>query len=152
MTRVLLQALPDVPPCGTKILDFACGSGVIAASLLQRAPDVEVTVLDADSLAMAACRENVPGVKRAILSDCWHGLEGRKLRFDWIVSNPPVHRGRADDFRVLLELVHGSGPRLRAGGVLWIVAQEYVPVGGLLGSFGDVSCPFGWTVCCLACF
>jgi len=101
-----------------------------------------MTLLDADAVAIDACRENVPGAKRALVSDCWKALEHRSLHFDWIVSNPPVHRGRMDDFRVLMELVQGSGPRLRPGGVLWIVAQEYVPVGGLLGDFADVTCPF----------
>jgi len=46
-----------------------------------------------------------------------------------------------DDFRVLMDLVQGAGQRLRKGGELWIVAQEHVPVGGLLADFTDVSCP-----------
>lgn len=142
MTEVLLKALPSSPPPGLKVLDFACGAGSIAASILRRVPSAEVTLLDADAVATAACRENLPGAKRLIVSDCWRELEHRKLRFHWIVSNPPVHCGHADDFRVLRELCEGAGPRLRPRGVLWIVAQEYVPVGGLLGDFADVSCPF----------
>jgi len=142
MTAELLRALPGPPALGAKVLDFACGSGLISAALLRRAPGTELTLLDADAVALEACRENVPGARRLLISDGWRALEGRRLRFDWIVSNPPVHWGRADDFSVLLELVHGAGPRLRPGGVLWIVAQEYVPVGGLLGDFSDVSCPF----------
>merc|ERR1712136_37976 len=142
MTTVLLRTLPAPSTVNWKVLDFACGSGTISAGLLQRHPEAEVTCLDADALAIEACKENVLSAKRILLSDCWRALEGRKLRFDWIVSNPPVHRDHADDLEVLLELVHGAGPRLREGGALWIVAQEYVPVGGLLAEFGDVTCPF----------
>eukprot|EP00928_Gymnodinium_smaydae_P027630 TRINITY_DN21300_c0_g2_i1.p1 TRINITY_DN21300_c0_g2~~TRINITY_DN21300_c0_g2_i1.p1 ORF type:complete len:976 (+),score=137.92 TRINITY_DN21300_c0_g2_i1:96-3023(+) len=141
MTAALLRTLPAPPHPSAKVLDFACGSGSIAASLMQRHPDMQVTLLDADAVAVEACRQNLPEAKRILVSDGWHQLKNRNLRFDWIVSNPPVHRGRLDDFRVLMDLVDGAGPRLRPDGVLWIVAQEYVPVGSLLGSFSDVTCP-----------
>ena len=48
------------------------------------------------------------------------------------IRNPPVHRGRLDDFHVLQELIRGAPPRLKKGGILWIVAQAQVPVGCLL--------------------
>jgi len=142
MTEVLLRALPQNPPGELRVLDYACGSGVIGAAALRHCSGVEVTMLDADAVAIEACRANVPDARRIICSDGWRGLEQRKLRFDWILSNPPVHRGRVDDFAVLMDLVRGAGPRLRAGGSLWIVAQEHVPVGALLGCFQDVTCPF----------
>jgi len=65
----------------------------------------------------------------------------KPLRFDWIVSNPPVHCGLTDDFQVVRSLAAGAPERLRPGGSLWIVAQSYVPVGALLEAvpaFGSV--------------
>ena len=53
-------------------------------------------------------------------------------QFDWIVSNPPVHMGLTDDFRVVRHLAREAPNYLRPGGSLWIVAQVYVPVGALL--------------------
>jgi len=62
-------------------------------------------------------------------------------RYDWIVSNPPVHRGQPDDFRVLEGLVAGARSKLRSRGVLWLVAQQQVPVGRILARHaGD----FAW--------
>ena len=65
---------------------------------------------------------------------------GKPRRYDWIVSNPPVHHGQPDDFRVLITLLRGARRRLKPDGVLWIVAQEQVPVGRLLALHGR----FAW--------
>ena len=60
----------------------------------------------------------------------------KPAKYDWIVSNPPVHRGQSDDFQVVAELIRGARKRLRKHGVLWIVAQEHVPIGRLLALHG----------------
>ena len=59
----------------TRVLDFCCGSGVIAAALLKREPTVKVDALDADSLAVAAAKVNLPAASKVLCSDCWRGLE-----------------------------------------------------------------------------
>ena len=51
-----------------------------------------------------------------------------------------VHHGQPDDFRVLIALLRGARRRLKPGGVLWLVAQEQVPVGRLLALHGR----FAW--------
>ena len=61
MTKVLLRALPQPSPRVKRVLDFCCGSGVIAASILSRSPSVEMHVLDADAVALKAVKKNVPG-------------------------------------------------------------------------------------------
>ena len=55
-------------------------------------------------------------------------------RFDWIVSNPPVHNGLQTDFKVLRLLVRGAARRLRSGGELFVVVQTYVPLGAMLAA------------------
>ena len=189
MTAALLNALP-MPPSKDdssssrrpRLLDFACGSGTIGATLMRASPSAEVHFLDADAVALEASKVNVPlGVakkKQRVfhhLSDGFtnlddHGSQSdvalggsssapsskrlkqkhepttgasdkggatesttkKTLRFDWIVSNPPVHCGLTDDFHVVRSLAAGAPERLRPGGSLWIVAQSYVPVGALL--------------------
>ena len=142
MTMALLQTLPK-PPAGARVLDACCGSGAIAAAL-RHAPGggaLRVHMLDADAVAMHAAKLNVPGAARH-----WHGAvwpqtsrafsAGKPMRYHWIVSNPPVHRGQPDDFRVVAELIRGSRKRLKRYGVLWLVAQEHVPMGRLLALHG----------------
>ena len=88
--------------------------------------DLELTLLDADALAIDAAAANVAGAT-CVLSDGWAELP-RGSQFDGIVSNPPVHTGLQTDFRVLRLLLRGAARRLAPGGALRIVCQEYVPL------------------------
>jgi 23S rRNA G2069 N7-methylase RlmK/C1962 C5-methylase RlmI len=66
-----------------------------------------------------------------VVADGWLNLlrrQGKTLRFDWIVSNPPVHRGQKDDFSVVRALLAGGLGRLRKNGRLYVVAQSYIPL------------------------
>jgi len=128
MTSALLDALPT-PPERARVLDFCCGSGAIAAALRLRAPPgLRLHLLDADAVALEAARMNLPDARRFFLSDMWAALpEG--ARYDWIVSNPPVHCGLRSDFTVVSALLSEGPGRLRPGGSLWLVAQTYIPIG-----------------------
>lgn len=137
MSAALLGALPP-PPRRLRAIDFGCGSGVLAAALLAAAPDARVSMCDADAVALGAARVNVPHARHVVLADGWaaagEGVRGggcdddawRTRRFDWILSNPPVHRGVPDDLRVLTGLLGGARARLRPHGDLWIVTQAQV--------------------------
>ncbi len=116
-----------------QILDFACGSGVIAAAILDRAEgDIDLHALDSDPMALKCLKENVPNCQ-SHLCDGWNGLP-EDLRFDLIVSNPPVHNGLASDFGVLRELIRNSINRLSQHGVVVVVCQLYVPVRAVVAS------------------
>jgi 16S rRNA (guanine1207-N2)-methyltransferase len=128
-TAGLLEALPEMAP--QRVLDFGCGAGVISAALQTRWPGAELHALDTDAFAVQATRENVPGIT-VHLSDAWHSApEGR---FDLIVSNPPLHRGKQTDHGPLQSLVTESPKRLTPGGVLVLVTQRQVPLDGLLAA------------------
>ena len=69
------------------------------------------------------------------MGDGWEAVPPG-LDFDWIVSNPPVHRRRQDDFFVVKNLIEGARDRMRPGGRLWMVSQVQVPIGPLLEQQG----------------
>ncbi len=119
-TALLLRALTACSPPAT-VLDFACGGGVISAELQERWPHVQLTGSDADALALEVARLNLPG-QELISSDGWSKLHDR--RFDLIVSNPPIHRGRDEDHSVLEALIRSSPRHLTKSGELWLVGQK----------------------------
>jgi 16S rRNA (guanine1207-N2)-methyltransferase len=129
-TRLLIGSLPRKLP-GRRVLDFGCGAGVIGLALRQRFPDAELDLVDSDALAVEAARRNLPGA-RVHLGDAWMALPGSD-RFDLIVSNPPLHRGKAEDPELIRELVDGAAQRLRRRGELLLVAQRRLALGRWLG-------------------
>ena len=122
-TRLLAETLPDP---GLRALDFGCGAGVLSLALRQRAPQTELHLLDRDALAVEAARRNLPGAVLH-LGDSWRTLPA-DLRFDLVMSNPPIHRGFARDDAVVRGLIEGAAQRLTSGGMLLLVAQRSVPL------------------------
>ena len=121
-TQTLLAAI-GAPPDGARVLDFACGTGVIAACLARRTPSAVMTLTDADALAVESARANLPGAAITV-GDTWDQVPVGP--YDWIVSNPPIHAGKAEDHRVLHALIQGAAARLADGGQLWLVVQRRV--------------------------
>jgi 16S rRNA (guanine1207-N2)-methyltransferase len=127
-TALLVASLPALRP-GTRVLDFAAGTGVIAAAILDKASQVAVDMLEVDCLALAAAQENVPnaravaGSSLAAVGDCI---------YDFIVSNPPLHDGVRASLAVLETLVCDAPSRLSRGGELRLVTQRHVPTPEIL--------------------
>ena len=61
MTAALLRAMPASMAAAASVLDFCSGSGTLAAAVRLRAPAANVTLLDADAVALAAARDNLGG-------------------------------------------------------------------------------------------
>ena len=121
------QLLGHLPPVGreARILDFAAGTGVIAAALSARAPGAVIDMIEADAVAIEAARENVP-VARAIVGASLRAAGD--ARYDLIVSNPPLHDGIAESRSVLDRLIADAPRHLRPAGRLVLVVQRRVPV------------------------
>ena len=130
-TRALLDGVRALPVAGRRVLDFACGSGLIGAFLSALEPTARVDFLDVDTVALAAARENVAGA-RLIPSDGFDALANE--RYDLIVSNPPYHEGKAQTSRVVERLVRGAPDHLETGGSLALVTQRRLPLAALLES------------------
>ena len=123
-TRALMEAIP-LPSPATRVLDFACGSGLLGAYVAAREPSVSVDFLDVDTVALAAVALNIPGA-RTVLSDGFEGLY--QERYDLIVSNPPYHEGKDETGWVLEELASGAPAHLTEKGTLLFVTQRRLPV------------------------
>jgi 16S rRNA (guanine1207-N2)-methyltransferase len=109
-------------PFGATVLDYGCGTGIIARALLERDPTAKVTALDVDTFALEATRENAPGA-RTLLS---HRLKGSG-RHDVIVSNPPIHNGFREDHTTLHQMIEDAPNHLLPKGRLLFVVQRRVP-------------------------
>jgi 16S rRNA (guanine1207-N2)-methyltransferase len=127
-TALLLSALPALPP-DARVLDYGCGSGVIGAAMHAASPDAVLDLLDNDSVALVAAGENVPGAR--LILGTRLGDTGQSA-YHAILSNPPLHRGIAEDHAQLEQLVADAPRHLRAGGLLQVVVQRRVPLDGLL--------------------
>jgi 16S rRNA (guanine1207-N2)-methyltransferase len=139
-SQLLLEALDKLRPEG-KILDFACGSGVIGSSLLVTAPGSSLTLLDVSALALEASRKTLDrnGLTAALLpSDGLSELEGR---YDWIISNPPFHRGVSNDLEVSNKFFSIAGTFLTENGRIVIVCNQHLPYESWLQNhFDRVEC------------
>jgi 16S rRNA (guanine1207-N2)-methyltransferase len=128
-TLLLLQSLDCVGAVPDRVLDFACGTGVIAADVLDRWPRADVEGCDYDAVAIAAARVNVPR-GRFVVGDGLSCVSSGA--FDLVVSNPPFHDGKVRSHRVWMNFVAEVRERLRPNGELRLVVQREVPVEGPL--------------------
>jgi 16S rRNA (guanine1207-N2)-methyltransferase len=123
-TALLIAHLPLLRS-GARVLDFAAGTGVVAAAFAVTSPGVALTLLERDAVALEAARENVPAA-RPVPGDSLAAVAGQK--FDLIVSNPPLHEGRTETHAVLHALIETAPKYLAPGGSLLVVVQHRVPV------------------------
>ena len=129
-TEVLLQAISRCTgknvPAG-RVLDFGCGIGVIGLSLLTKNPDIQLTLLDDSALALESARLSLLANElqaELVPSD---GLAEVRQRFDWIVSNPPFHRGVATDYEVVRRFFSQARSVLSKQGKMLLVCNIHLP-------------------------
>jgi 16S rRNA (guanine1207-N2)-methyltransferase len=127
-TALLLTALPPFAP-GARVLDYGCGTGVIAAAALGLEPGLKVDAVDSDAVALAAARENVPAVRLILGSRL---ADAGRARYHAILSNPPLHHGIAEDRTLVEQLIADAPPHLAPGGCLEFVVPRHVAVERLL--------------------
>lgn len=125
-TRLLLESLPtSIPGAGTDAaIDLACGTGVVAASLALRHPDLEVYACDQSAAAVASARATVTANGVADRVDVVRDdmLASRPdASASFIALNPPFHSGAAVHEGIAPRMFADAARVLRSGGELWVV-------------------------------
>ncbi|MCB9797242.1 MAG: methyltransferase [Alphaproteobacteria bacterium] len=126
-SRLLLEALMELErPAPRTALDFACGVGVLGRGAQQRWPELTLHACDADAVAIAAARENLPGAELVAASglDAFEVLTPPRGGYDLVLSNPPIHVGKELDLGVLERLVARLPSLLAPGGAAILVVQR----------------------------
>jgi 16S rRNA (guanine1207-N2)-methyltransferase len=126
-TRSLLANLPAEPAGGTPddpFIDFACGTGAVAAHLALRHPGAHVYATDHSAAAVASTRATVAanGVAdrvEVVRDDLLQARADASASF--IALNPPFHSGAALTDRVAPRMFADAARVLRPGGQLWCV-------------------------------
>lgn len=126
---MLLQSLEKQPVKG-RVLDFACGCGVLGICTHSLQPDIDLDLLDVNTMALASTKINIhhsssrPETFNILASDAYSSVEGR---YNAIISNPPFHRETRQTLEVSEKLILQSPLYLKARGELRIVANRHLP-------------------------
>ncbi|SDZ91922.1 methyltransferase [Alkalimonas amylolytica] len=124
-TALLLQHLAHIQ--SGRVLDFACGCGVIAAYLKASQPAIDLYASDVSTLATAATEATLAanGLTGTVLAA--DGLPVAPAQFEHIVSNPPFHTGQKTDYSIAEAFIRACPDKLSPGGSLTLVANNHLP-------------------------
>ncbi len=108
-----------------KILDLACGNGVIAKTLSKQNPNAEFSLTDDFNLAIASAKLNLTEVNAKFFWDDSLNKIASDY-FDLVVSNPPFHFEHENNIDVSLELFKQVRRVLKNGGRFILVANKHL--------------------------
>lgn len=120
-TAVLLDALPPLPSTGV-LLDIGCGWGPIGLAAALGSPAATVYAIDVNARAIELAERNAAALGAENMIVCQPEQVPGEVRFSAILSNPPIHVGKAVLHGLLLQWL----PRLLPGGTAWLVVQKHL--------------------------
>ncbi|MGI9608153.1 MAG: class I SAM-dependent methyltransferase [Acidimicrobiales bacterium] len=121
-TRFLLRDHPSIGTDVANILDLGCGYGPIALASARRAPQARIWGVDVNDRAIDLARANAAS---ASVENVWFGRPEEvpaDLRFDLLLSNPPIRIGKT----ALHELLTTWLDRLAPSGRACMVVQKHL--------------------------
>lgn len=136
-TRMLLETLEEQPVRADRLLDFACGSGVIGAWIqawqaAREEPLAGVDGVDVQSQAVICARQTYQRNRATGTIYASDGLAGLKGLWPVIISNPPFHTGVKTDTSMTEQFLQDVKRHLKPGGELRLVANSFLPYESLI--------------------
>jgi 16S rRNA (guanine1207-N2)-methyltransferase len=110
--------------------DLGCGFGYLSAEILARCPQVTgIDLYEAERMALELAQKNLPPLAHGVALDfLWHDVTtGLRGLYDFIVSNPPFHTGKADRVDLGQAFIIAGAKALKPGGRMLIVANQHLP-------------------------
>ncbi|WP_213815330.1 class I SAM-dependent methyltransferase [Glaciihabitans sp. dw_435] len=123
-TRFLLEVTDQMKVDATSAIDLGSGTGLIAAALALRRPEITVIATDQSAVAVASTRATAEanGVSDRVTAVRDIGLSNQPdASADLILLNPPFHIEGTVHLGEALRLFEDAGRVLRPGGELWTV-------------------------------
>ncbi|MGO1691717.1 MAG: methyltransferase [Marinobacter sp.] len=136
-TRMLLETLEEQPVQADRLLDFACGAGVIGAWIQAWQVGREEVVasvdgVDVQSQAVICARETYQRSRAAGTIYASDGLASIDGLWPVIISNPPFHTGVKTDTSMTEKFLQDVKRHLKPGGELRLVANSFLPYESLI--------------------
>lgn len=130
-TRFFLKHLPATDG-DLKIVDLACGNGVIGLMAADQNPEAIIHFCDESYMAVASAKQNLIQLSNSDAEsrfsfECADGLGSiPKASVDLIVCNPPFHQNQNVGETVALKMFQQAAAKLRGQGELWVVCNRHL--------------------------
>ena len=122
-TKLLLLEAPPLSPTDLSILDLGCGWGPIACVAARRAREARIWAVDVNQRARALTAANATAIGVGDrVSVVAPDEMPHEVRFDRILSNPPIRIGKPALHDLLKRWLH----RLTPAGVAHLVVQRHL--------------------------
>ncbi|MCZ2404375.1 methyltransferase [Paenarthrobacter sp. Z7-10] len=128
-SRYLLDFAAEMKPDAHRAIDLGCGSGVLAAALAARRPDLRVTATDQSAAAVASAKataatNSLTGRIDVVHDDAMASFPDESAEL--IILNPPFHVGSSVHAGAALKLFDAAARVLSPGGELWTVFNNHL--------------------------
>jgi 23S rRNA (guanine1835-N2)-methyltransferase len=139
-TRALLPHVTQAAAAlasGARVLDLACGNGVLGLAVLAANSHLELTFSDVSSQAVISAATNAAREfpHSAFAFRHADGIAADGGEFDLILLNPPFHEGGVVGDHIALALFAAARRHLRPGGRLLMVGNRHLGYHRSLGRF-----------------
>lgn len=126
-SQVLLDHLPD--NIAGHLIDLGCGNGLLAKEIKKAFPDIDLTLCDDSAVAIHSARLNLKAGDidaRFCHTDVLNGID---TPADWIICNPPFHKGNQVLTDIAQRMFYQASQQLRKNGKLLVIANRHLPYG-----------------------